>query len=99
MVRHDEVDPGGWNQVSPKRLIVPVDVHMLRVAGILGATDRRAPDAKSAAEITDFFRRIRPDDPVRYDFCLTRFGIHYDLNYEMLSAYIEDTSGKIDYIE
>jgi len=30
---------------------------------------------KTAAEITAYFRKIEPGDPVKYDFSLTRAGI------------------------
>ena len=75
MVRRDEVDPGGWNEVRPSMLIVPLDVHMHRIASRFGLTGRRAADLKAAREITDGFRRFAPDDPVKYDFALTRLGI------------------------
>lgn len=75
MVRSDEVDPGGWHGVDASGLYVPVDTHMLQVARHLGITSRKQADGKTAAEITDYFRSIRPEDPVRYDFVLTRSGI------------------------
>ena len=75
MVRRDAIDPGGWTSVSPSKLIVPIDVHMHRVGQALGFTTRRQADGKTASEITAGFRRIRPDDPARYDFALTRPGI------------------------
>lgn len=75
MVRRDAVDPGGWKGVSPRRLLVPLDTHMHRFASRLGATTRRAADLRTTLEITSAFRRIVPDDPVRYDFALTRLGI------------------------
>jgi uncharacterized protein (TIGR02757 family) len=78
MVRRDEVDPGGWNRVPPSMLIVPLDTHMHRIGARLGGTSRRQADAKAAMEVTDMFRLIAPDDPVRYDFCLTRLGIRSD---------------------
>jgi len=76
MVRHDEVDPGGWSCVTPEKLIVPMDTHMLRMSRALGLTRRKTADLKTAIEVTEAFRAIRPDDPVRYDFSLTRYGIH-----------------------
>lgn len=79
LVRRDEVDPGGWDDVSPARLIVPLDTHMHRLAGQLGATRRRASDERTAVEVTDAFRRVAPEDPTRYDFALTRLGIRSDL--------------------
>jgi hypothetical protein len=34
-----------------------------------------------AMEVTARFREMRPDDPVRYDFVLTRFGINPELRH------------------
>lgn len=79
MARKDEVDPGGWNNVPASKLLIPVDIHMHRISLGLGLTARKAADLKTALEITAAFRKISPDDPVRYDFCLTRLGIRDDL--------------------
>lgn len=76
MVRKDAVDPGGWIGVSPARLIVPLDTHMGAACRRLGLLARKADDLRAALEVTEAFRRFRPDDPVRYDFALTRPGIH-----------------------
>lgn len=78
MVRSDAVDPGGWHGLCPSRLIVPLDVHMHRVCQDIGLTRRRQPDMKTALEITGAFSDIIPEDPVRYDFVLTRQGIRRD---------------------
>ncbi len=75
MVRRDEVDPGGWDCISPSVLIVPLDVHMFRAAGALGFTERKTAGCAAAYEITESFRAINPDDPVKYDFAITRMGI------------------------
>lgn len=79
MVRKDAVDPGGWDQIPPSKLIVPMDVHMGRICRRLKLTSRSQSDIKAALEVTEAFRKIEPDDPVRYDFCLTRLGIRDDL--------------------
>jgi uncharacterized protein (TIGR02757 family) len=79
MVRKDAVDPGGWDEVCPSKLIVPMDVHMGRICRSLKLTSRKQSDIKAALEVTEAFRKIEPDDPVRYDFCLTRLGIRDDL--------------------
>ncbi len=78
MVRRDEVDPGGWDGVPPSKLVVPLDVHMHRIGRILGFTRRSAADARTACEITRGFAAVAPDDPVKYDFSLTRLGIRDD---------------------
>lgn len=82
MVRNDSVDPGGWDDVSPARLIVPLDTHLHRICLILGLTKRKQADMKTAIEITDSFRMINQHDPVRYDFALTRLGIRKDTRLE-----------------
>jgi hypothetical protein len=45
---------------------------MHRIGLDLGLTRRATPGMAAALEITAGLRRIRPDDPVRYDFALTR---------------------------
>jgi uncharacterized protein (TIGR02757 family) len=82
MVRHDEVDPGPWRSLSPALLVYPIDTHMHRMARSLGLSARNAADLKTALEVTAAFRGICPEDPVRYDFCLTRIGIRRELTLE-----------------
>ncbi|WP_170161666.1 TIGR02757 family protein [Desulfosoma caldarium] len=75
LVRCDAVDPGGWSCLHPRDLMVPVDTHMLAIAQTCGLTQRRHADMKTAMEITEAFRRLQPEDPVRYDFSLTRMAM------------------------
>lgn len=75
MVRSDDVDPGGWEAISPSVLMVPLDVHMYRLSLGLGFTERKTATRLTAMDATGGFRRINPDDPVKYDFSLTRMGI------------------------
>lgn len=75
MVRKDAVDPGVWTKVSPSKLIIPLDTHMRQVSMGMGITKRKDTSMKTAAEITAYFSRIEPSDPVKYDFALTRAGI------------------------
>jgi len=84
MVRKDAIDPGGWDQVSPSELIVPLDTHMHRVGRLCGFTRRNTGDLRTAMEITDGFRRFCPEDPVRYDFALTRVGMKGDAAFREL---------------
>jgi len=79
MIRKDDVDPGGWSCLSPKFLIIPCDVHMHKIGLLLGFTGRKQVGMKTAVEITESFRKFAPDDPCKYDFCLTRFGIRDDM--------------------
>jgi uncharacterized protein (TIGR02757 family) len=82
MVRCDEVDPGGWPDVPAAKLVIPLDTHMHAMGRRLGFTKRKQADRRTALEITSAFRSIAPDDPVRYDFALTRLGIRKDADLE-----------------
>ena len=75
MIRRDRIDPGGWSGVCRSKLIVPLDTHLHRVALAAGLTRRKQPNLRTALEVTESLRRVRPDDPLRYDFALTRPGI------------------------
>jgi len=75
MVRHDNIDIGIWKEISPSNLIIPLDVHMHRIAKDLQLTTRNQADLKTAIEITEEFKKFDPDDPVKYDFALTRLPI------------------------
>jgi uncharacterized protein (TIGR02757 family) len=85
MIRKDRVDPGGWTDIPPSKLIIPLDIHMLRISQRLCFTEKKQANLNTALEITEKFREICPEDPVKYDFTLTRFGIRADL-----SAFAED---------
>ncbi|MEI7615938.1 MAG: TIGR02757 family protein [Actinomycetota bacterium] len=78
MARKDNVDPGGWEGIPASKLIVPLDVHMYRICCGLNFTKRKQADIKSALIITNSFRSFSPDDPVMFDFALTRLGMTKD---------------------
>lgn len=80
MVRRDDVDPGGWHTVAPALLITPLDTHMHKVARGLNLVTRGQADLAAARELTAVFRQWCPDDPLRYDFVLTRLGIRNELD-------------------
>jgi uncharacterized protein (TIGR02757 family) len=86
MARSDDVDPGGWDEVSPRDIMIPLDTHMFRIASGLGFVTRKSADGKAAVEATEGFRKLRPDDPARYDFALTRFGIRNEMSVDGLLA-------------
>ncbi|MBI9086186.1 MAG: TIGR02757 family protein [Desulfobacterales bacterium] len=96
MVRCDQVDPGGWQGFPAAKLIVPLDVHMHRVCRQMGLTRRNQADMRTAREVTCAFRRWAPEDPVRYDFALTRFGIRGEADAEGLFAALTVAAGPED---
>lgn len=75
MVRKDAIDLGAWTRVSPARLVVPLDTHVIRVGRCLRLTTYVSPGWKMAAEITASLRALDPVDPVRYDFSLCHIGM------------------------
>ncbi len=70
----DGVDLGLWH-IDPARLLVPVDVHIHRLARNLGFTRRRDLSWKTTEEITSALARLDPADPVSYDFSLCHLGM------------------------
>ncbi len=76
MVRPDDgVDCGVWSRVSPSRLVLPLDTHLLRVVRALSFTRLKSPGWPMALEATAHLRALDPADPVRFDFALSRLGI------------------------
>ena len=75
MVRSGDVDLGLWSSAKPSQLIIPLDTHVGQVARILKLTKRKSPGLGMALEITENLRRIDPEDPVRFDFAISRLGI------------------------
>ena len=73
--RGDKLDLGFWDFVSPSQLVIPLDTHIQWVASALGLTQRKSPNWKMAEEITQNLKLLDPEDPVKYDFALTRLGI------------------------
>jgi len=75
MVRRDSIDLGVWTRVSSSRLIIPLDVHVIRVGRCLRLTTYKTAGWRMAADITASLRKMDPDDPVRYDFALCHVGM------------------------
>ncbi len=77
MVRPDDgVDLGLWaGQVPASALVMPVDVHVLRMAQNVGLTTERTASWRAALEITRGLGAFRPGDPVFYDFALCHLGM------------------------
>ena len=77
MVRKDEkgVDFGIWNSILPSQLVCPCDVHVDRVARVLGLITRSVTDWNTAVQLTTALKHLDPNDPVKYDFALFGLGI------------------------
>ena len=77
MVRKDNcgVDFGIWKQVSPAQLIVPLDLHVARVARHFKLLERKQSDWLAAKELTENMKALDPADPVKYDYALFALGV------------------------
>lgn len=75
MVRNDGVDCGLWTALKPSELFMPVDTHILQWARAEGLTSRKTADREACLEITAALRLLSPEDPLRYDFAITREGM------------------------
>ncbi len=75
MVRKDEIDFGIWQEIKKSDLIYPVDTHIHNFSLFHKITSRKETSLNTAIEITNFFRKINPEDPVKYDFAISRVGI------------------------
>lgn len=77
MVRQDDkgVDFGLWQQIKPSQLLMPLDVHVDRIARRLGLLTRKQTDWLSVLELTENLRKYDANDPVKYDFALFGIGV------------------------
>jgi uncharacterized protein (TIGR02757 family) len=82
MVRQDNagVDFGIWKNIRPAQLLIPLDVHVERVARQLGLLQRKQTDWLSVLELTANLRAFDPADPVKYDFALFGMGVLEDFD-------------------
>jgi uncharacterized protein (TIGR02757 family) len=71
----DGVDLGLWRRVSPRDLVVPLDIHVGRISRLIGLRRRRTLDWRAAEEVTRALSRIDPEDPLRFDLPLSHLGI------------------------
>lgn len=77
MVRKDEkgVDFGLWKSIPSRQLLMPLDVHVDRVARQLGLLKRKQRDWQAVLELTRNLKAFDPVDPVKYDFALFGMGV------------------------
>ena len=76
MARKDDLDPGYWQgEIATKDLIVPLDTHVAKCGRLFGLTERKASDWKTAVEVTEGLKAFSPNDPLRFDFSLFRYGM------------------------
>ena len=77
MVRRDKggVDFGLWKNIDPSQLVIPLDLHVGRVARQFSLLQRKQTDWLSALELTAALKQLDPKDPAKYDYALFALGI------------------------
>ena len=77
MVRKDKhgVDFGIWKNISPAQLVIPLDLHVARVARHFKLLHRKQTDWLAATELTAELKKMDANDPSRYDFALFALGV------------------------
>lgn len=73
--RGDALDFGLWREVAPAKLVIPLDTHVARVCRRLGLTRLATTSWRMAQEVTRNLRELDPEDPVKYDYALCRYGM------------------------
>ena len=78
MVRNDNkgVDFGLWKNISPSQLVIPLDMHVSRVARHFGLLKRKPTDWLAALELTAAMKTLDKSDPAKYDFALFGMGVN-----------------------
>lgn len=91
MVRRGPPDLGLWKggRLSTARLLLPMDTHVHRISRYLGLTRRPTPDLAASREATTVLRRVDPDDPVSFDWALSRLGILTECVREIRRSHCE----------
>ncbi len=77
MVRKDKngVDFGIWENIATHQLVLPLDVHVARVARHFNLLHRTNNDWQAAIELTNTLKTFDPKDPAKYDFALFSLGV------------------------
>ena len=75
MVRNGSVDFGIWKNIKPSQLIIPLDLHVSRVAKRFHLLQRNQSDWLAALELTESMRQFDDNDPAKYDFALFALGV------------------------
>ncbi len=80
MVRKDRkgVDFGIWENIDPKNLSIPLDVHTGNISRKLSLIQRKQNDWKTVEELDLAIRKFDSADPAKYDFALFGLGVSGD---------------------
>ena len=72
VVRDEYPDLGVWKSLDKSRLIVPLGLEIQRVAGRVFYGKDLKENREESLKITGVLRQVNADDPIKYDFVLSR---------------------------
>ena len=77
LVRKDAkgVDLGIWQQIPMTDLMIPLDLHVCRIAHQLGLMPNTKANWTEAVNLSMELRRLDSEDPSKYDFALFGMGV------------------------
>ncbi len=77
MVRQDKkgVDFGLWQHIPMTDLVIPLDLHVCRIAQRLGLMPNTKANWSEAVNLSLRLSEFAPHDPARYDFALFGMGV------------------------
>lgn len=73
--RKEEPDLGIWDFIPSSKLLIPLDSSIARSLGRIISGEELKKNWSGLERAMEFLRSINPDDPVRYDFLLSRPAI------------------------
>lgn len=76
MVRKGPVDLGVWNFIEPKKLLIPLDVHVARLSREMGLLKRSSNDFKAVLELSNALKQFDCENPIKYDFAIFGLGVN-----------------------
>lgn len=82
MIRKDNIDLGLWHNYRASELKYPMDTHIIRFALSRNIIRSKQNNVRNVNMITDYFKKFSYDDPVKYDFALTRQGLFYKCTFK-----------------
>jgi uncharacterized protein (TIGR02757 family) len=76
LVRTESPDIGIWNNIRPASdLIVPLDTHVLNWCRKQKILKNNVANWKNAVEVTSYFKKFSPKDPLKYDYLICHEGM------------------------
>ncbi len=77
MVRSDKngVDFGIWKKITPRDLMIPLDLHVHRIAVQYNLLGEKQRNWNAVKELTARMKAFDPNDPVKYDFALFNLSL------------------------